>query len=92
MTVLRSERNQCAAFGLDTRKASADRKRLLFRSERILPAGIQDNKAHFIGGADRVEDLIERNAFLRNIGVVFEFRIDWNEIIAAIEFDAVPGK
>ena len=43
------------------------------------------------GRLDGKQHPVERQRFVQNIGVRLECRVDRNEIIGAIKFDAVPG-
>ena len=79
-------------FGLDPRKSSADREQTLVRRESILAASVRITRRISAGGADRVEIWSSATLAFRNIGVILEFRVNGNEVVTAVELDAVSGE
>ena len=80
---------------LDLGKPAADRARRdrplhAFR-ERIVPARIEDHQPQLLRRLDRNQHTVERQRLVQNIRIGFKRRIDRDEIVGAIQLDAVPG-
>ena len=80
---------------LDLGEALPDRPRghrpLHGLGKRIVAAGIEDHEPQFLGRLDRDQDAVERERLVIDVGVAFQPGIDRNQIIGAVDLDAVAG-
>ena len=80
---------------LDLGQALPDRARsdraLHGPGERIVAAGVEDHQPQLLGRLDRNQDAVEREAFVIDVGVAFQPRIDRDQIVPAVHLDAVAG-
>ena len=59
--------------------------------KRIVAAGVENHQPQLLGRLDRDQDAVEREAFVIDVGVAFQPRIDGNQVVPAIHLDAVAG-
>ena len=80
---------------LDLGEALPDRPRshcpLHGPGKRIVAAGVENNQPQLLGRLDRDQDAVEREAFVVDVGVAFQPRIDGDQVVAAVHLDAVAG-
>ncbi len=80
---------------LDLGQALPDRARsdraLHGPGERIVAAGVENHQPQLLGRLDRDQDAVEREAFVIDVGVAFQPRIDGNQVVPAVHLDAVAG-
>jgi hypothetical protein len=60
--------------------------------ERIVSAGIEHHQPKLRGRGDHQHDRSQRDRFLLDIEVGFQFGVDWDKPILAADLHPVPGK
>ena len=80
---------------LDLGKTLPDRARrdgaLHGPGKRIVAAGVENHQPQLLGRLDRDQDAVEREAFVIDVGVAFQPRIDGNQVVRAVHLDTVAG-
>ena len=80
---------------LDLGQALPDRARsngaLHGPGKRIVAAGVENHQPQLLGRLDRDQDAVEREAFVIDVGVAFQPRIDGDQVVPAIHLDTVAG-
>src|SRR5262249_852310 len=59
--------------------------------ERVVTAGIEDDKSQLLCSVDGNYDMIERNGFELHVPIRLELGIDWNKVVDAGDLDAMAG-
>ena len=60
--------------------------------KRIVAAGIEDDQLQLLGRLDRSDHPVERHRLVLHVAIGFEAGVDWNEVVGAIELEAVAGE
>ena len=87
--------HRVGAGRLDLGKPPADRARrdrpLHAFCKRVVPAGIEDHQPQLLRRLDRNQHTVQRQRLVQNIRIGLKRRVDRDEIVGAIQLDAVPG-
>jgi hypothetical protein len=80
---------------LDLGEAAADRARLDGAlhgpGERIVAAGVENDQAQPLGGLEQPHHAVERDRLVLDVDVALERGVDGEEIVGAVDLDAVAG-
>ena len=59
--------------------------------ERVVAAGIEDDETELLGRLDGIQRAIKRDRLVEDVAVGFQHGIGRNEIVAAVQLDAVAS-
>ena len=84
-------------FGLDgstlarPRRPRASHRALHVLGKRIVAAGVENDEPQLLRRLDGDEDTVEPDGLVIDVGIVLQLGIDRNEVIVAVDLDAVTG-
>jgi hypothetical protein len=79
----------------DLGEAAADRTRAAGAfhqlGKRVFPAGIENDQPQALGGLENLQHAFERDRFVLDVDIGLEPGIDRDEVVRAVDLDAVAG-